>query len=808
MNMQILYKYLFKASFLTLFLSMFPNLYGQSKVDDNYINSSNKSTSIPTKNDFPWETGDLNSYVRQGSSFLFYSNGSCLRLTVCTSQIIRFEFSGNGHFLTPVIDISKKEWQPVIIDFNESENQLEITTGMLAIIINKKPFHIKIADQSKNNTILDDTGLGTYSWSKDEIRKSFINNNTQHFFGLGMHETGGLELEHRTYETKDPASGFSYVPFFFSTRGYGIYVNTFRKMEFDFSTKLSLKIPDNVLDYYFIYGPDVKDIVDRFTQVTGRSPMPPKWFLGFILSKYGNENATFEEITGIQSKLRKDDYPIDLFVFDYGWRGNEYLGSPQWKIDNHFELLEDMKKLNLKYQLHYACYPNDFPDLPVLENKILDITAPQVGDALWQRWFLPRINEGMAMILLDGALTWPHIWIKSDQVQFDNGLTMTDMASYYQYLLSEILYKKTTQYTGKRTFVQVPGSNNAGLQKYAFVWSGDIGNSDTSMSYAVKGFLSMGLCGNPYFSNDLGGFKTRPTSDAYIRWVAEMGAFCPVMRTHGHGGREPWLFSDSAQQIFRQYDKLRYRLMPYNYTYAWEAHTKGYPIARPMVWQYQDKPDYFQGADLQYFWGEYFLVHPVAEFKDSQVSIFIPPGRWFDYWTGKPFAGPQTIMYKSPLGLIPVFIKEGAIIPMAPEMSYTGEKPWSPLILDIYPGKEPGRFTLYEDDGISFQCDQGNYALTDFSCVTGRDKILVTMGETKGDYAGMIKERSYCLMIHNCDKPEIILGSGEKIPEVSDGTLLKEGTNGWYYNKEKHTVMINLKTIKSGVVELKSNLLQ
>ena len=139
MDMLILYKYLFKASALALVLSIFPDLYGQSKVDDNYINSSNKSTSILTKSDLTLETGDLNSYARQGSSFLFYSNGSCLRLTICTPQIVRFEFSGNGHFITSVIDISKKEWQPATIDFNESENQLEITTGMLAIIINKKP---------------------------------------------------------------------------------------------------------------------------------------------------------------------------------------------------------------------------------------------------------------------------------------------------------------------------------------------------------------------------------------------------------------------------------------------------------------------------------------------------------------------------------------------------------------------------------------------------------------------------------------------------------------------------------------------
>ena len=352
-------------------------------------------------------------------------------------------------------------------------------------------------------------------------------------------------------------------------------------MEYDFANPLSFKIPDNTLDYYFILGPDVKDIVNRFTRITGRSPMPPKWFLGFFLSKYGNENATFEEMTEIQSRMRRDDYPIDVFVFDYGWRGNDYLGSPKWKIANHFELLEHMKSLNLKYQLHYACYAPDFPDLPVFENKIPDITAPGAGELLWQRWFRQRVDEGMGLILLDGALTWPHIWIKSEKTRFYNGLTINDMATYYQYLLSEILYMKATQFNGKRTFVQVPCSNNAGLQKYALVWSGDIGTSETSMSYAIKGFLSMGLCGDPYFSHDLGGFMSRPTSNAYIRWVAELGAFCPVMRTHGHGGREPWLFSDTAQNIFRQHDKLRYRLMPYNYTYSWEAHTKGYPIARP-----------------------------------------------------------------------------------------------------------------------------------------------------------------------------------------------------------------------------------
>ncbi len=797
----------FRWQLLILFLFTGIRLIGQGSINDNYINTDQNEPTVQAGAGNPEQTENLDSFTKQGLSFLFNSNGACLRLTVCTPQILRFEFSKDGIFKTSVIDISKKDWQPSAASFIEYENRLEIMTGMACVIISKKPFQIKIIDISSGKAMLDDKGPGVFTWSDNWIKKSFIQNDNQHFFGLGMHDTGGLELEHKVYQTKYPASGSSYVPFFFSTKGYGIYVNTFRVMEYDFANALSFKIPDNTLDYYFILGPDVKDIVSRFTVITGRSPMPPKWFLGFFLSKYGNENATFEEMTEIQSRMRRDDYPIDVFVFDYGWRGNDYLGSPKWKIANHFELLEHMKRLNLKYQLHYACYAPDFPDLPVFENKIPDITAPGAGELLWQRWFRQRVDEGMGLILLDGALTWPHIWIKSEKTRFYNGLTINDMASYYQYLLSEMLYMKATQFNGKRTFVQVPCSNNAGLQKYALVWSGDIGTSETSMSYAIKGFLSMGLCGDPYFSHDLGGFMSRPTSNAYIRWVAELGAFCPVMRTHGHGGREPWLFSDTAQNIFRQYDKLRYRLMPYNYTYSWEAHTKGYPIARPMVWQYQDHPEYFQDRDELYLWGDYLLVHPVSKFEDTQVNIFIPPGKWFDYWTGETFEGPQKIICKSPLEKLPLFVKAGAIIPMASEMSYTGEKPWSPLILAIYPGKEPGHFTLFEDDGISFQCDQGNYALTDFSCVTGKNNLLINLGETKGDFEGMLKERSYCLQIHNCELPEAIYLNGEKVLKILDEALLKNASDGWYYDKEKKIITVNLNKLKSGVVEISGKLL-
>jgi len=742
----------------------------------------------------------VSSYSREGSAVTILTNkGACLRVMVCAPGIIRFGFYPEGEIVAPVADISKQDWLPAQTDITDNKNEIQVCTQLLAIKIQKDPLKIDIIDPVSGKVILRDPDSGGLSWDEAKIKKTVQAEGEEHYFGLGMQETGELELAHKVYQTRKPWSGYSYVPFFIDTRGYGIYVNTFREMEFDFSGPVSFTLPAKSLDYYFIYGPGIPEIVEGFTLVTGRAPMPPKWFLGFIISKYGDENATFDEMTGIQSRLRDENYPVDLFVYDYGWRGHEYMGSPAWRIDRHPELLEHMKRLHYKYQLHYACYAHDFPNLSVIDNQVLDITAPGADEILWQKWFAPRVDEGMNMILLDGALTWPHVFIKSDKVRFSNGMYMDEMSSYYQYLLSKILYEKMTRYTGLRTFVQVPCSNNAGLQKYTFLWSGDIGNSEADMAEAIAGFLSMGLCGHPYFSHDLGGFKKRPSSEGYTRWVGGLGVFCPVMRTHGHGGREPWLFNDLAQQTLRKYDKLRYRLMPYNYTYAHEAFEKGYPIARPMVWKYQDTPAYFKDLSLQYFWGDDFLVRPVPAFSDTSVNVFLPPGMWYDYWTGKTFRGPLTITCKAVLDMLPLFVKAGAIIPMAPEMYYTGQKSWSPLTLDIYPGTETASFTLYEDDGISFQYEEGKYALTEFSCTTGESALHVSIGETRGDYPGMMKSRMYNLIIHHVEKPGYVKLDGKEIPGVAKESI-SDGVNGWYYNEADHTLYVSLEKISSGMV--------
>ncbi len=215
--------------------------------------------------------------------------------------------------------------------------------------------------------------------------------------------------------------------------------------------------------------------------------------------------------------------------------------------------------------------------------------------------------------------------------------------------------------------------------------------------------IDAGLIGYWATSHDLGGFMKRPSNELYTRWVSEFGAWNGIMRTHGHGGREPWTYSETAQETLRENLKIRYALYPYTYSLAWQGYSQGVPIMRAML--LEDDSQYNPDAwDLneQYYYGDYFLVAPAADTKDTVVSVWLPPKTtWYNYYTGERYEGGEngkTIRVAAKLDEIPVFVKAGAIIPMGPEVDYADEKPLDPLTLDIY-AKGESSFTLYEDDG-------------------------------------------------------------------------------------------------------------
>jgi len=301
-------------------------------------------------------------------------------------------------------------------------------------------------------------------------------------------------------------------------------------------------------------------------------------------------------------------------------------------------------------------------------------------------------------------------------------------------------------------------SSYAGNQRYPVHWAGDPLSKYYSMACSLKAGLGLSLSGFAFWNADIGGYKGIPTPDLYVRW-AQFSLFCSHVRCHGISSREPWVFGKEALEIFRFYDKLRYRLIPYLYSYAHEASETGLPLMRPLVLEYQEDPNTYT-RDLQYLLGKELLVAPVFN-PQGQVNIYLPQGTWIDYWTGKEYQGPVNIKDRVDLKTLPLFVRQDSIIPMGPEMSYVEEKPFDPITLDMYISDE-ARFTLRDDEET-----------IEFVCRKRGESIQLHIGES---------DKRYIVKLNNATCPHTVMCEGTKVGSCTSQEFT-QAEQGWYFEE-------------------------
>jgi alpha-D-xyloside xylohydrolase len=326
---------------------------------------------------------------------------------------------------------------------------------------------------------------------------------------------------------------------------------------------------------------------------------------------------------------------------------------------------------------------------------ILDFTNPEAAD-----WFKdlhrPLLRMGVDVFKTDFGEDIP-----SDAV-FSNGQTGAAMHNLYPLLYNRTVFEVTQEEKG---YGVVWGrSAFAGSQQYPLVWSGDPAADFQSLASTIRGGLSAGLSGLPFWSNDIGGYRGTPSAELYVRW-AQFGLFCSHSRMHGDSPREPWAFGEEAVSLVRKYALLRYELFPYIYSAAFEAGLKGLPVLRALPLAFPDDPNVFD-KDLEYMFGPWFLVAPVIE-PDGNRGVYLPEGIWFDYWAGDRLEGPQNLRLRVPLDILPLYVRAGAIIPRMPRARRIPEERVDPLIIEVWPHGRSS-YNLYEDEGVTeFKCEQG-----------------------------------------------------------------------------------------------------
>jgi alpha-glucosidase (family GH31 glycosyl hydrolase) len=507
------------------------------------------------------------------------------------------------------------------------------------------------------------------------------------------------------------------IPWLMSPAGWGLFIGQ-PSGSFDLSGPEGLFRPVEAFstrNVYLMVGENAEEILRGYAELTGFPHLPPLWSLGYQQSH--RTLTSREEILNEAATFREKQLPCDTLIYlgtgfcPSGWNtGHGAFTFNQDVFPDPKAMIDQLHNEHFKVAVHVVP-PGDF------HGTIHDTgtAAETPGDAVsyWKE-HLPVAEAG-----IDGW--WP-----------DEG----DELSVYARLQRNQLYwdGSISVHPDRRPFA-LHRNGYAGMQRYAWLWSGDIDSAWATLAAQVHNGINTGLSGIPWWGTDTGGFvpTNELTPELYLRWF-QFSAFCPLFRSHGVTWklRLPWgwdlgtpgplegsqrlganwpppdeLHDPQVEEICRQYLNLRYRLLPYLYSSAAQTHATGLPLMRP-IWLADPRDQQTLRRDDEYLWGDSFLVAPVLQPGASQRSIYLPAGQWWDYWTNQQTEGGKEVSRQVDLKTMPLYVKSGAVVPFGPVRQYTTQPVDEPLELLVYPGAD-GRFTLYEDDGESFRYEKGEF---------------------------------------------------------------------------------------------------
>lgn len=622
----------------------------------------------------------------------------------------------------------------------------------------------------------------------------------QHFYGLG--QGGGafdrLGTTRQLWNTQighGPGSDMS-VPLLVSTSGYALFFDNpgdgvLSVGRSDNGVRLAYSAETGPLAIYVLVGDDMRGVMREVAELLGAAPMPPRWTLGFMQSTRHFEDTA--ELRALPRAIREKRIPCDALIYlssygeALGW--NRGVGHLEWQP----KLWPDPKSvLDEARRAHFEVITHEYPVLHEQSPLFADAeargfllasgyeraTAATRGPANYREgqrhidfsnpdartwWWAahrPLVALGIAGWWLDGGEGPP----ASAKMHTGNGSLLHN--AYDRLRHQAFAEGEARDRPDSRVFL-LCRSGAPGMQRFgAACWSGDINNDFATLEAQLPLGLSTGMSGVPYWGTDAGGFfhPIPETGELYARWF-QLASFCPVFRSHGWVWREhvPWAHGTEVEDICRAYTELRYRLLPYTYTLAWQAHTLGLPLMRPLVLNHPDDPRVWSLAH-EFLWGDDILVAPVTREGATAWPVYLPAGGWYDFWTGERHEGPGGLTVDAPLDRLPLFVRAGAILPLAPLMQHTGERPLDEVTLMIYP-EGASRFELYEDDGRTQAYRSGAFALTAIECVATPRDVTVRIAAATGDASVVPAPRRYVLHVR-VDTTASVLVDGNELSRL------------------------------------------
>jgi len=580
------------------------------------------------------------------------------------------------------------------------------------------------------------------------------------------------------------------IPVLLSTKGYGLLWDNYSASQFyggeEESTKFKyVSESGKQVNYYFFYGPSFDQIINSYRITTGKAPMFPKWSFGLFQSQ--DRYMSQAEIMKVKDKYRNNKIPVDVIVQDWYYWDPLPIGSHVMKAERYPDpkgMIDELHKANLHAMISiWPVFGKGTPNYDALKktggltnitwdnvvthtfDTYYDAHNPKARDLYWQQ----------ARDSLVKRYGWDAWWV--DQCEPDNGALLDERRKDSFYAGKGIDYFNTYSlehtkglYKGwrkdirdKRAFFLVRQAF-AGQQRNATtLWSSDIACTFDAFKSQVPQGINACASGIPYWTSDIGGYhlgwkaanwSLPENQELFTRWF-QFGVFSPILRIHGKGERA--LFSDNwsaeTKATLLNYDKLRYRLLPYIYSLAGQVTKNNYTIMRALTFDFRNDEKVYSIPD-QYMFGPAFLVNPVTEqlYTGRNAAtgkhtrkLYLPNATdWYDFWTGKKHKGGQQLDADAPLNKIPLYVRAGSIVPMGPLVQYATEKPSAEIELRIYKGAN-GQFEFYEDENDNYNYEKGKYATFKISWNDHKHQLIIS--DTKGDFSGMLHKRTFNVVL-------------------------------------------------------------
>ena len=752
-----------------------------------------------------------------GSPVEIQAGKTDVKVEFYTPSIVHIVKSPTGHQYTKqsLVVIASPE------NVNVTQKGNTLMSDVLTVKVDDKTGAVTFS--SKGKTLLREK-----SHTFSPLNQTFTLDKGEAIYGLGTIQNGKMNRrgEHKRMEQSNLEDFQSVIQ---SIKGWGIYWDNYAPTQFDDDANgMSLTSEaGDYIDYYFMYGGSADDVIGQMRFLSGDVPMFPLWTYGFWQSKERYKSAA--ETESIVDKHRELQVPLDGIIQDWQYWGSNYLWNAMDFLAEDFvngpQMIQNVHQKHAHFMISiWASFGPQTQQFRELNEKglLLPIeTWPQSGlSYIWP----PRMDYPSGVKVYDTfspvarEIYWNHLkklydygtdawWMDSTDPDFFNpresdyqhqvyGGTWRSLRNAFPLETVRGIYQSQRKDDrGKRVFIMTR-SSFAGQQHYGSnMWSGDVASSWDMLRKQVPAGLSFSLTGNPNFNTDIGGFfcgsyNTKGTGSApknpqfqelYVRWM-QYGLFCPVFRSHGADApREIWQFGQKGEPVYDAIEKmirLRYRLIPYLYSTAWQVTSNNQSYLRPLFSDFSADKKVWDMTD-EFMFGQSILAAPIVDPQYTEEQIikedamtgwdkkdvrdqkedvrginwteaktttkYLPKGAtWYDFWTGKQYKGGQNVTLTTSLDRVPMFVRAGSILPLGPEMQYVGEKTWNNLEIRIFPGVD-GSFLLYEDEGDSYNYEKGAYATITFQWKNATRTL--TIGAQQGSYPGMLKARQFTIVL-------------------------------------------------------------